>query len=322
MIAFDIPEIRMRETELVATWRHRPAHRTSFREVECRTYAGHYYYQGGEGDPMTMGRLQFGIMHQDAYSGMGWYEIARHAWFYDGYKQKACRAALLGETPRPHAKNSVVLANDRDVQLEKAINGLNDLVFIDDALWCRARAPRVSLSIWGDPDRRYGPVTIVAAPMPGSPAGKDHPMERMRSSDEFSFRLDEIDVARDFADRMGITCENQLSEIKVLKDIETGISPEAWLTLKRARDVIASVGADVGSLPLDVVSAWLDLRSVVDDPDTRSSDDVDEKMQTLQHSLGHIGYEAPELTKYFVEIEAMRSMAVAYNRSAGPVFGS
>jgi hypothetical protein len=165
MLSHDIPEIGGAETTLVATWQHRDEHRVYPLAFECRTYADSYFYPMGGGRSATTSQIQYGLTPAQAYAGLEWYNAARHAWFYDGYRQRVCHNALHGKIPRARAKGATQLDSDRDLELGKAINGLSDLIVIDDTLWCRARPPRIVLSVWNWEGARRGTISVVGSLM-------------------------------------------------------------------------------------------------------------------------------------------------------------
>lgn len=308
LIEYDIPEIRGDEAALVATWEHQAQYRRHPWRVECRTYNGGYYYPSGEGRSLTKNDLIRGIPRDEAHSGFFWYDIARHAWFYDGAKQYACRDVLKGNEPRSRAKSALELENDRDIELEKAIKGLSDLIFVDDAVWCRARAPRLALNVHGEPNARYGTIDILAVAMAGSQAGRCHPMEPMRGPDQYRFRISELGEAEEFAKRLGVDCQNLVSDIAILGDIDASMHPETWLTLKAALEAVYSIGNEVGDLPVNVVEMWLDLRSLVEKRDEKVVGDIEGTLRLLHGALGSAANTRSRLSTYFSELEVMRTI--------------
>ncbi|MCV9964249.1 hypothetical protein OIU34_20395 [Pararhizobium sp. BT-229] len=310
MISHDIPEISSAETTLVATWQHLPPYRYDPQSIECRTYGGDYLYPMGDGRSVTASEIRHALSPTEGYAGMNWYYVARHAWFYDGNRQEACRNALHSKTAASRAKSAVELKNDREIELEKATKGLSDLIFIDDAIWCRALPPRLVLSVQNSGAERRGTIGIVASPLSGSPAGLNHPMRHDRADDRYKFRLAAMGEAEEFAERSGITCEKLVRDLSILEDIDMGLHHETWLTLYRATEAVERVGRKVGNLPTDVVARWLDLRSLASGFDESMIDEIGRSLLDLQVALEQHGSADPRLSTYLTDIHTMRSLSV------------
>jgi hypothetical protein len=312
-IKCDIPDVRVEDTAVVATWMHQFNHGVPPRPIECRTYGGDYFYRVTKRTSEGVADPRFVI------AGFYWRDIARHIWFYDSVKQRACDAVFLRENEPFQSKPALGQADDRAFELDRATKGLTDLLFIDDVLWCRARSPRLSFTIHGEPNAKYGILNIVAVPLHGSPSGRIHPMVTSKTGTrEFRFHLDEMAEAEEFATRLGLRCENLVGDIDIVGEVANGLHPETWLTMRSAMEAVEGIGGNLASLPADIVSMWLDLRSLITSRDVKLADDIDQKLHEIHRALGKCGQDDLTLSAYISEIEIMRSLGLKRN---GKKFG-